>query len=67
MNLVNLARKTYWKENIEYTSGRKNSLKIKFLGGIFLGHQGSTSRDIPDPTLGCPEQKLYARRLLLLF
>ena len=27
---------------------RKNSLNIKFLGGIFLGHPGPRSRDIPD-------------------
>ena len=26
----------------------KNSLKIKFLGRIFLGHQGPRCRDIPD-------------------
>ena len=26
---------------------RKNSVKIKFLGGIFLAHQGSACRDIP--------------------
>ena len=27
---------------------RKSSLKIKFLGGIFLKHQGPRRRDIPD-------------------
>ena len=27
---------------------RKSSLNIKFLGGIFLGHQGPGRRDIPD-------------------
>ena len=27
---------------------RKNSLNIKFLGGIFLGHPGPRHRDIPD-------------------
>ena len=27
---------------------RKNSLNIKFLGGIFLGHPGPRRRDIPD-------------------
>ena len=27
---------------------RKNSLNIKFLGGIFLGHLGPRRRDIPD-------------------
>ena len=27
---------------------RKNSLNIKFLGGIFLGHPGHRRRDIPD-------------------
>ena len=27
---------------------RKSSLNIKFLGGIFLGHQGPRRRDIPD-------------------
>ena len=26
----------------------KNSLNIKFLGGIFLGHPGPRRRDIPD-------------------
>ena len=26
----------------------KNSLNIKFLGGIFLGHPGPRCRDIPD-------------------
>ena len=30
----------------------KNSLKIKFLGGIFLGHHGPTGRDITDPGPG---------------
>ena len=29
-------------------SGKKNSLNIKFLGGIFLGHPGPRRRDIPD-------------------
>ena len=29
-----------------------------------MGHQGLTHRDVPDPVLGCPGQKLYARRLL---
>ena len=27
---------------------RKNSLNLKFLGGIFLGHPGPRRRDIPD-------------------
>ena len=27
---------------------RKNSLNIKFLGGIFLGHPGPRRRDVPD-------------------
>ena len=27
---------------------KKNSLNIKFLGGIFLGHPGPRRRDIPD-------------------
>ena len=31
--------------------GRKNSLKIKFVGRIFLGRQGHTRRDIPTKTL----------------
>ena len=30
------------------TQVRKNSLNIKFLGGIFLGHPGPRRRDIPD-------------------
>ena len=30
----------------------KNSLKIKFLGEIFLGHHGATRRDIPAPGPG---------------
>ena len=30
------------------SSGPKNSLNIKFLGGIFLGHPGPRRRDIPD-------------------
>ena len=30
---------------------RKNSLNIKFLGGIFLGHPGPRRRDIPEKTL----------------
>ena len=30
-------------------SGPKTSLKIKFLGWIFLAHQGPARRDIPDP------------------
>ena len=30
---------------------RKNSLNIKFLGGIFLGHPGPRRRDIPDKNL----------------
>ena len=36
----------------------KNSLKTKFLGGIFLLHQGRRRRDIPDP--GSPRQELSA-------
>ena len=39
---------------------RKNSLNIKFLGGIFLGHPGPR-------TSGYPGQKLYASGLFLLF
>ena len=27
---------------------RKSSLNIEFLGGMFLGHEGPRSRDIPD-------------------
>ena len=27
---------------------KKNSLDVKFLGGIFLGHPGPRRRDIPD-------------------
>ena len=30
------------------TQEGKNSLNIKFLGGMFLGHQGPRRRDIPD-------------------
>ena len=30
------------------SQARKNSLNIKFLGGIFLGHPGPRRRDIPD-------------------
>ena len=30
------------------TQVRKNSLNIKFPGGIFLGHPGPRRRDIPD-------------------
>ena len=41
----------------------KNSPKTKFLGRTFLGHQGPTRRDIPDPSPGCPGEKLYARCL----
>ena len=29
-------------------SAQRSSLNIKFLGGIFLGHQGPKRRDIPD-------------------
>ena len=31
-----------------YFKSEKNSLNIKFLGGIFLGHPGPRRRDIPD-------------------
>ena len=41
----------------------KNSLKIKFLGGIFLGHQVPRCRDIPDPCPGTCRPKAYASRL----
>ena len=46
----------------------KNSLKIAFLGRIFLGHQGSRCQDIPDPGCGKSRTKtLCARLLFLLF
>ena len=38
--------KTITYEN--FSQVRKNSLNIKFLGGIFLGHPGPRRRDIPD-------------------
>ena len=39
-----VCRRTHSSE----TQVRKNSLNIKFLGGIFLGHPGPRRRDIPD-------------------
>ena len=35
----------------------KNSLKVEFLGRIFLGYQGPTRRDIPDPGPGISRTK----------
>ena len=41
--------KALWKLRIFHHSQEgKNSLKIKLLGRIFLGHQGPRRRDIPD-------------------
>ena len=43
-----------WHETCRYAAktplftSEKNSLNIKFLGGIFLGHPGPRRRDIPD-------------------
>ena len=34
--------------NPAFSQVRKNSLNIKFLGRIFLGHPGPRRRDIPD-------------------
>ena len=54
-----------------HLSGSIKQRQDKFSGRIFLGHQGRRYRDIPDPSFGnpgCPpRQKLYARRLCLLF
>ena len=33
---------------LKYDQVQKNSLNIKFLGGIFLGHPGPRRRDISD-------------------
>ena len=38
----------FWKVGRGAVSGPKNSLNMKFLGGIFLGHPGPRRRDIPD-------------------
>ena len=51
-----------WLATFGFQEG-KNSLKTEFLGRLLLEHQGPRRRDIPDPTLGCPGQRLYARRL----
>ena len=41
---------------------RKNSLKkIKFLGGIFLGHKGPRRQDIPDPGPGMSRTKTLCK------
>ena len=40
--------KSYNFYRISCIQVRKNSLNIKFLGGIFLGHPGPRRRDIPD-------------------
>ena len=45
----------------------KNSLKIKCLGRILLGHQGPTHWDIPDPRIGESQTKLYARCVFCCF
>ena len=37
-----------WKPGHLFRSEEKKGLKIKFLGGIFLGHPGPRHRDIPD-------------------
>ena len=39
----------------------KTSLKIEFLGRIFLGHQGPTHRDIPAPSLGMSRTKTLCK------
>ena len=43
----------FWKVQVSiqgraFFRSEKNSLNIKFLGGIFLGHPGPRRRDIPD-------------------
>ena len=40
---------------------------MQFWGQDVPGTSGPTRRDIPDPSLGRPGQKRYARRLLLRF
>ena len=40
---------TLW--SVKTCQEAKNSLKIKFLGRMFLGHQGPRRRNIPDKTL----------------
>ena len=36
---------------VRFIQVRKNSLNIKSLGGIFLGHPGPRRRDIPDKNI----------------
>ena len=50
-----------------FKPGRKNSLKIRFLGRIFLGHQGPSCRDIPDPGPGMSQTKTLCKAPFLLF
>ena len=40
---------------------KKNNLKIKFSGRIFMGHQGPTRRDIPDPSPGTSQTKTLCK------
>ena len=55
------------KFGAQFATNLRKNLKIKFSGGIFLGHERPTRRDIPDPGAGMSRKKLYARRLFLLF
>ena len=43
-----ILRRTFSEKFVGVCQVRKNSLNIKFLGGIFLGHPGPRRRDIPD-------------------
>ena len=45
----------------KHSSVSKNSLKIRFLGRIALGHQGPTRRDIPDPGPGTSQAKTVCK------
>ena len=48
MNLVIFAVAGGYLYFVQEIQERKSSLNIKFLGGIFLGHQEPRRRDIPD-------------------
>ena len=51
------------EKQFELIRMEKNCLKIKFLGGIFWGHQGPTRRDIPEPGPGPSRTETFCKVL----
>ena len=60
VHLLTVPRPLLIELHQNYQEG-KSSLKLKFLGRIFLGHQGPTRRDIPGPGPGMSRTKTLCK------